>query len=172
MRAPFLPGVILVGAGLLTQPVVATAQSDNPHTDRLQYWVTGGYGFSSVVDNRGFGVADNRSATVAVGSIQYRSLVVSTRWAQTGVGAHHAWDVGVLAGLGTTTRYPVTGSVAVGLGRAATDRGDAGLAVPLELQLGWRFTPSIGAGVYAFGSLAAPQGFMGVAFGLRVGRLR
>ena len=42
----------------------------------------------------------------------------------------------------------------------------------VELQLGWPFTNSLGAGVYAFGSFSRPADFFGATLALRIGRLR
>jgi hypothetical protein len=134
-------------------------------------WLTAGAGVANISDERSF-KGEAGSALVALGSLQYRSVVVSTRLVRASASPTTGWDLGLLAGLGSSLKYPVHGSIAAGLGRVESGLGQAGVTFPVELQLGWRLGPTVGAGIYAFGSFGGPAEFLGATLALQIGRLR
>jgi hypothetical protein len=112
------------------------------------------------------------TALAAAVSIQSHAFVATARWARADAGFASGWDAGLLAGIGSPFKYAVHGSVAAGVGRVQDERGQAGVTVPLELQLGWRLAPSIGTSLYAFTNLGGPADLFGLTIGIRLGRLQ
>jgi hypothetical protein len=162
----------LLGVGLLL-PAAATAQSTEASPPRLHYWLAAGAGAATVGSGRDvFSFFQHHAALAGVASLQYRNVVFSARAASAGLSPTNAWDVGLLAGLGTSPLPAVSGSIGAGIARQDDTRGHASVALPLELQLTWRLTRWIGAGVYGFGSFGGSNDFLGATFMVRVGRLR
>ncbi len=159
-----LGALLLPGAGL-------SGQAITPHRSGVTYWLTAGAGVGTMTDKGVIG-GRNGTALAAAGSVQYRAFVASARWARASDDPGAVWDVGVLAGVGTSPRPAVRGSIAAGLGRVESRLDGSGVAVPVELQLTWRITPTLGAGIYTFGSFGGPAEFVGAAFAVQIGRLR
>lgn len=148
-----------------------SAQSPAGPGTSTQFWLTAGAGYSYLsteVFPIGF---DARAAVVAV-SMQHGSFVSSIRWTDSRTDDHHGWDLGLLAGAGTPSRYPVRGSIGAGLGLASDTQGNTGLTVPMAIQLGWRFTSWVGIGTYVFANVGGPSQSLGAAVGLQLGKLR
>lgn len=162
----------LVLGSMLAASVPVSAQSSTPARPTVHYWLTAGAGIGSLTDQTRLLVGQRAAAFAAVGSVQYRAFVASARWARASADLSSVWDVGVLAGVGTSPRPAVRGSIAAGLGRVDGGRNGSGLALPVELQLSWRITPTLGAGVYTFGSFGGPAEFVGATFAVQLGRLR
>ncbi len=159
-------GFCLLGATLPLQAQSATIPAPGP-----RYWLTGGAGFSTFSNDSRLLWAHG-TALAAAGTVQYGTLVASARWARSSDSPDAAWDVGLLAGVGSPTRYPVHGSIAAGIGRVEDRQGHAGATVPLEVQLGWRLSPVLGVAVYRFGNLGGPAGALGAVFAVQLGRLQ
>lgn len=158
-----IPAILLTSA--------LSAQTPSGPTPSTQYWLTAGAGYANLSTeflSLGF---DARSTALAV-SAQHGAFVSSIRWIDTRGNDEHAWDLGLLAGAGTPSRYAFRGSIGAGLGLAHDTRGNTGVTVPLELQLGWRFTSWVGAGTYLFTNLGGPSQSLGAAVGLQIGKLR
>jgi hypothetical protein len=45
------------------------------------------------------------------------------------------------------------------------------MTLPVEVQLGWRLTPSIGFGIAGFAAVTGPSQMLGFTAGFQVGRL-
>lgn len=83
-----------------------------------------------------------------------------------------SWDLGLLGGAATIPGRPFHAGIAAGLGYAEAAPGMDGLTVPAEVQLFWRFTSFLGAGLYGFGSINSRDSFGGATLALQIGRLR
>lgn len=136
-----------------------------------QYWLTAGAGYGYLANNS-WPLGRSGSSAAFAASIQHGIFVSSVRWAGSRTEGQSGWDMGLLAGLGSPSRYAVRGSIGAGLGLARDYRGNSAVTVPLELQLGWRLTSSVGVGTYAFGNLGGPSEALGVAAALQIGKLK
>lgn len=159
----------------LVTPLPAEAQADAtpalaavPTPARFTAWFSGAYGW---------GVAGQDDQTHAVSfnlSAQHQRLLVSVRAA--GVSSSifdSSWDVGLLAGAGSSPARRFHVGAAIGLGAAHMARVDRRvLTVPAEAQLSWRFSRFVGLGLYGFASLNSSDSFGGVALAFQLGLLR
>ncbi len=143
-----------------------------PADKGTQYWLTAGAGPAWTWDDDAFPAHDFGSGLAASLTLQHNTLVTSLRGTRSHSDLGTIWDVGFLAGVGTSPVPSFRGSVAVGLGIAGTPHRAANLAFPLEIQFGWRLSPTIGLGSYLYGSYRASELVLGAAFGVVVGRLR
>ncbi|MEP6571759.1 MAG: hypothetical protein ABJD11_03655 [Gemmatimonadota bacterium] len=130
-----------------------------------------GAGAARLSDNQTI-LTDGGAGYAVAATAQYRSFVVSGRWAKTAASLDDAWDAGLLAGLGTSPEYVVRGSIAAGVGRVEGRRGGSGLTIPLEFQLTTRLTSTVGLGLYSFASLSGPVQFAGGTLMIQIGQLR
>jgi hypothetical protein len=87
-------------------------------------------------------------------------------------GSLSAWDWGFLAGLGSRTPHSVYGSVGAGIGYVSAYGRPAGVTIPVEAQVGAILTPTLGLGIYGFGSFAGPEKLLGLSIQGRLGHLR
>jgi hypothetical protein len=169
MLSPWTLRPSLAALSLVFMAPSTAAQSPAPHT-AWQYWVTAGAGVASLLDAGSFPTTGAR-AIVAAGSIQHDHFVASARWSQVGA-SHPTWDIGLLAGVGSSTQKSVRGSIAGGLGRIQNAHGDSDVTVPVEFQFGWRLAPPVGVAAYAFASFGGPATFLGAALTIQLGKLR
>jgi hypothetical protein len=155
-------------AALLLTTTLQAQSTDVSHRT-TKFWLTGGAGHAWT-SNKGDIVPGDATAWALAASVQRGILVGSIRTAQYTRFGHSGWDAGVLLGAGSPARYSFWGSVGAGVGISENNRGENVASVPLELQLGWRFSPNIGLASYLFGSLGGSNAF-GATLGLQVGRL-
>src|SRR5262249_45653514 len=101
-------------------------------------------------------------------TVQHGALVVSARGIRSEIGSTSIWEGGVLAGVGTPSRYPLRGSVAAGLGRM-DGIGASAWTLPVELQLAWRLSPHLAIAAYGFGSFTGPQQMLGATVAVQLG---
>jgi hypothetical protein len=158
-----LPALLLTTALSAQTPVAPRVTT--------QYWVSAGAGISQLWDDNNWIGTTGPSMTFAA-SVQHGVLVASVRSARFEARGKSGWDLGLIAGAGSPSRFPVRGSVGAGLGITTDTRGHSGVTIPLELQLGWRLTSSFGFGTYLFGNLGGPAQTFGAAVGIQVGKLR
>ena len=161
---------LTVTAGLLSARVSAQT-STTPVATKFwlaagPVWVSGEPPIGGIV----FGKA--KVGFAAVSTVHSGHLVLSGRVTVAGTGPVAAWDLGVLAGVGSYTGPPVYGSIAAGLGRSSIQGRGSGISIPAQIEIGWRITGSFGVGLYGFGSFAGPDDFLGLGLMARVGRLR
>lgn len=145
------------------------AQSALPPARAWNYWLSGGGGFATALDDHSW-TADNGTTIVAAGTVQYRNFITSVRWRSVTAHTTSGWDAGLLAGLGTSPRYGFRGSIAAGLGVSDGERSTPGMTVPVEVQLSWRLRPGLGIGTYAFANFGGDATAIGAALVLQVGR--
>lgn len=168
----FLPApsrTLLLLCSALAIPGAVRAQADRPH--QTQYWLSGGAGLG-VVGTSGTWTGATGTATSLGLTVQHRAFVSSVRWTRASKTPFSAWNLGAMAGVGSSARFPLRGSLATGLGVAGGSDDGAHLTVPVELQLGWRLGPTIGLGAVGFAHLGGPTSTVGATFGLQIGRLR
>lgn len=156
-----LTALSLLPLFIITAPVTAQTHATP------SYWFTGGAGWA-MRSERGSLAQDNGSALVAGGTIQTGAFVASGRWARAHSGETAVWDAGLLAGIGSPTRYRMRGSIAAGLGRVNGFQ-TSGWTVPVELQLAWKLQDGVALGVYGFGSFSGPHEFIGTSVVLQLG---
>jgi hypothetical protein len=165
MRIPLLLAFLVAP---LCTPSSAVAQQAPVVASSWHYWVSAGGGLAYVKDERGI-LGDNGSALSAAATVQHGAMVASARWVRSSSSLEGAWDVGLLAGVGTSAAIPVRGSVAAGIGRIESRFGVADVTIPVEVQFSWRVAGNVGLGVYGFGSFSSPSGFYGATLAVQVG---
>ena len=165
----WLPRSLILVGSILLLPAALHAQAAPPHA--TQYWLSAGAGIG-VIGTSGTWKGATGTATSLGLTVQRHAFVTSVRWVRASDTPLAAWHLAAMAGLGTSPRFPLRGSLAAGLGVAGRSDDGAHLTLPLELQLGWRVAPGIGVGVVGFAHLGGPTTTLGAAFGLQLGRLR
>jgi hypothetical protein len=137
---------------------------------RWGLWLTTFIGPATFSDSSG------RSGGLAV-TYQRNRLVASTRiqlgsssetCASSDCGPDFG-EVALLVGYGTRAGGSFHASVATGISTTGW-YNKGGVGVPLEVQLNWRPTEFVGAGLYGWATSAGPA--FGVAFAVHLGRLR
>lgn len=161
------PASLLVLLPALVRP--ATGQAP----DHLNFWIEAGPARMATLSRaEGFALYETMPGWAAVGTIQSRQLVLSTRAAVANLPDGTRWDLGLLGGIGTSTAPPVYGSVAAGLGWGQVSRQDGSLTLPVEIQLGWRLNRFVGVGLYGFANFGGRSEAVGASLALRLGRLK
>jgi hypothetical protein len=163
-RLARLPLVLIA----LSSVAMLEAQS-TPAGPRTNYWLTAGAGWGLALES-GDLAAENAVALTGAATIQYGPVVASLRTAHASPKASSLWDAGLLAGIGSPTRYRMRGSVAAGVGRLMGP-GASAWTLPVELQLAWRLRPTLAVAAYGFGSFTGPHEMLGATIALQVGRL-
>jgi hypothetical protein len=159
---------------LVSTPADGTSQGPVvPSRDR--FWVSAGLG----VGSEDFG----GSANVA---FQHGSHLFSLRTAATaGLFDDGFGDVALLYGYATPTsrRHHAGAAIGIAIVNGCVDPGEGSLfsscidqgtvlGLPIEAQLAWLPTKSLGIGLYGFGNLNRRRSFGGVSLSLRLGRVR
>jgi hypothetical protein len=135
---------------------------------RINYWLTAGAGWGLAAES-GDLAPENAVAFTAAGTLQRGAFVASVRAARAS-GTRSVWDAGLLAGVGSPTRYRMRGSVAGGIGRIIGP-GASAWTLPVELQLAWRLGPGVAVAAYGFGSFTGPREFLGATLAIQLGHL-
>lgn len=162
------PGLRYTLPALLLATTLNAQSATPPHT--TQFWLTGGAGPAWGWNHDDI-LPGGATAWTLAASMQHGVLLASVRTAQYSRDGRSGWDAGALIGAASPARYSFWGSAAAGLGLSRNDRVKSEVTVPLEVQLGWRFSPNVGVASYLFGGLSNASAF-GATFGLQIGRMR
>ncbi len=160
--------------------ICSTAYSQGTDLKPLNFWLSGGFGLSSLGH---FGASTNLSA-------QYKNLIVSVRATENMealLGGDRFYDYGVLAGYAYEGKDGLA-SLAIGIARVEGHRDEPGLSIfepspprehiepilgiPVEIQLikkSWKY---VGFSTYGYRNFNKQKSFWGCTFGLILGKLK
>ena len=144
-------------------------------TEERHYWGNMGFGGASVP--RGFGEDNGGLSLGATLSYRKGSHLFSLRgitnvevkmdlWGDSGPG-ENVWDIGLLYGRVTKVEYGMA-SISAGVGLVGASKYGNSLplhfGMPVEAQLFWTPSPTIGFGICGFADLNSYKSFYGILF--------